>query len=299
MQALLRHAIGLDEAGLDVAEKTIFRERSRFFLVDNEGAKAFSIRLGEQTHLLKASAANGHFVTRLQISQEQFKALHKSASLTNSLLVFHIPAADARQRRLTSELLLLEQTGLSVISDIDDTIKVSQVQDRKELLRNTFCRPMQPVAGLAAVYQTWAKSAEAQFHYVSASPWQLYPSLAEFTRANGFPTGTFHLKYFRVKDGTFLQLFASPDKFKPGVIKPMLERFPKRRFVLVGDSGEKDPEIYGALARQYPTQVVRVLIRDVTGQPAASSRYQKAFANLPQELWQLFQEPREIKQRAF
>jgi phosphatidate phosphatase APP1 len=135
----------------------------------------------------------------------------------------------------------------------------------------------------------------AQFHYVSASPWQLYQPLSEFVRRNGFPAGTFHLKYFRVMDGTVLNLFQSPEAYKPGVIEPLLERFPQRRFVLVGDSGERDPEIYGALARKFPRQIVRILIRDVTGEAADAPRYRKAFDGLPLAQWRIFKEPEEIR----
>jgi phosphatidate phosphatase APP1 len=190
---------------------------------------------------------------------------------------------------------VLHETGLSVISDIDDTIKISNVRDRGSLLRNTFCRPFEPVKGMAEVYQSWAQPADAQFHYVSASPWQLYLPLSEFLRTNSFPAGTFAMKTFRAKDSSFLQLFVSPERYKLKTIEPLFTRFPKRQFVLVGDSGEKDPEAYGVIARRHPSQVRRVLIRDVTNENADSIRYQKAFGGLPGELWQIFKEPAEIR----
>ena len=143
---------------------------------------------------------------------------------------------------------------------------------------------------MAAVYQRWATEG-AQFHYVTASPWQLYLPLAEFIRSNGFPAGTFHMKSFRAKDSTFLSLTKSPERYKPPVIEELFRQFPNRRFVLVGDSGEKDPEIYGALARKHSKQVVQILIRDVTDEPQAAPRYRKAFRELPEGLWQIFQKP--------
>ena len=72
------------------------------------------------------------------------------------------------------------------------------------------------------------------------------------------------------------------------------EKFPQRHFVLVGDSGERDPETYGTLARKYPKQVIRILIRDVTGTTADATRYKKAFHDLPGGHWQIFREPAEI-----
>jgi len=72
------------------------------------------------------------------------------------------------------------------------------------------------------------------------------------------------------------------------VIKPILQRYPRRRFVFVGDSGEKDPEVYGALARQYPGQVLHILIRAVDGETPDAARFRTAFEGLPRERWTVF-----------
>jgi phosphatidate phosphatase APP1 len=102
------------------------------------------------------------------------------------------------------------------------------------------------------------------------------------------------LKEFRWKNRTFFSLFASPEKYKPGVIESLLKQFPNRKFILIGDSGERDPEIYGALARKFPAQIIRIYIRDVTNEAAGSERYQKAFRSIPRETWQIFREPNEL-----
>jgi phosphatidate phosphatase APP1 len=214
---------------------------------------------------------------------------------TNGVLTASVSFKRAGGRVAPLEIHFLEEQGVSVISDIDDTIKISEVLDKPALLENIFCRTFKPVEGMAGVYRGWERALGVQFHYVTASPWQLYVPLSDFTRSNGFPAGTWHMKEFRVKDRSVLELFASPEHYKPGVIEPLLRRFPKRQFVLVGDSGEKDPEIYGALARKYPAQIQRIFIRDVTGESAGSPRYEKAFAQVPRDHWQVFKEPREIR----
>jgi phosphatidate phosphatase APP1 len=208
-------------------------------------------------------------------------------------VTFELIRSSALVRPASGEVHLLDPRGVSVISDIDDTIKISQVRNRSELARNTFCRPFKAVPGMSGLYQSWRTNAGAQFHYVSASPWQLYEPLSEFIRSNAFPAGTFHMKHFRVKDETFWDLFQSPERYKPDVIAPILERFPERRFLLVGDSGEKDPEVYGALARRHRKQIVRICIRDVTGEPEVP-RYRNAFKGLPRDLWTVFKDPAEL-----
>jgi phosphatidate phosphatase APP1 len=65
--------------------------------------------------------------------------------------------------------------------------------------------------------------------------------------------------------------------------------------VLVGDSGEKDPEVYGQIAREHPAQILRIYIRDVTGDRADDARYRGAFRGIPAEKWQLFRDPVEVR----
>ena len=103
-----------------------------------------------------------------------------------------------------------------------------------------------------------------------------------------------HLKKFRWKDRTAFSPFGGQEGYKRGVILPLLLAFPARRFVLVGDSGEQDPEIFGALAREYPDRVAAVLIRDVTGAGRGAARYDKAFAGLEPECWKVFKSPSEL-----
>ena len=291
---LFRTALKVKKEEMTEAENVIFTERARTFMVDNERGKDVSIRIGDKTYPVGKSAASGHVLGRIRLSNEEVEALRKGAGGSTDRITFYAVTPQSDARVFAGEIHLIADAGVSVISDIDDTIKVTEVRDQHQLLLNTFFRPFKPVDGMAAVYQAWAKNAGAKFHYVSASPWQLYPSLADFILSNDFPVGTFHLKQFRWKDETFLKLFESPEEYKPGVIEPMLKRFPNRRFVLVGDSGEKDPEIYGNIARRFPKQVTRVLIRDVTNEVATSERYQKAFKGVPAGLWKVFRDPKEV-----
>ena len=99
----------------------------------------------------------------------------------------------------------------------------------------------------------------------------------------------------RLKDSSFLSLFADPEKTKPLVIEPILRAYPKRKFILVGDSGEKDPEVYGAIAVKFPEQVTRIFIRDVTGESEDSNRYRRAFRDVPMSKWTIFREAKSLQ----
>jgi phosphatidate phosphatase APP1 len=283
---LRRHALGRLRERLELdpdqpATQT-FEDRVRRFLVDNERGKRIAIRLaGVDYPPLPASGPNGHFQGTIHVP-----AATVAQHLIDGRLRFEAITAAGDDRQFVGTAYCLTAEGLSVISDIDDTIKVSEVTDKRKLLRNTFFEPMRPIDGMADRYRDWAARG-AQFHYLSASPWQLYEPLERFTRDAGFPEGTFDLKSFRMKDSTFWQLFQDPIAYKVPLIERYLLDFPSRQFILVGDSGEKDPEIYGIIARRYPEQVKEIWIRNVTGQAADSERYGAAFHDLPQDKWHL------------
>ena len=152
--------------------------------------------------------------------------------------------------------------GVSIISDIDDTVKVTAVLETEEMLANTFLREFKAVPGMDRLYGIWAEQGAA-FHYVSSSPWQLQPELQHFFQKTGLPGGTFHLKDFDIRNRRLFNVFTPSTKTKPIVIRRIMECFPERRFILVGDSGEKDPEIYAELMREYPQQIAHCYIRRV------------------------------------
>ena len=64
-----------------------------------------------------------------------------------------------------------------------------------------------------------------------------------------------------------------------------------RTLILVGDSGEHDPEIYGTIARLYPKRVGRIFIRAVKGEKPDDNRFHKAFKDVPREKWLVFTDP--------
>ncbi len=281
----LVEALGLEG---DAADSEVFRARARWFLADNERGKAVTVTLSEDTRPLGLTRANGHLRGEVRLQRITDAAEQQSFWLSYTA---ELPAGDSRVFR--GETLFVPPQGLSVISDIDDTIKISQVRDKKALLRNSFLEPFRAVPGMAAAYARLAE-ADAVFHYVSSSPWQLYPPLAAFLDQAGFPRGSFHLRDFRLKDESFFNLFKSSQVTKPPVIEGLLAAYPQRRFVLIGDSGEVDPEIYGEIARRHPARIAAIYIRRVTPGDRNAERYGAAFAGLPDELWALFDDPRTI-----
>ncbi|MBL9099776.1 MAG: App1 family protein [Myxococcales bacterium] len=279
----LRVALELPPAA---ATSEFFRARARPFLYDNESAKQVVVRLGAASYALPPTGANGHSEQTLRVPAEGVPAGWWTAAV--------VPRP-GDPRSFSGELLLLDDAGVSVISDVDDTIKISEVRDKQKLLENTFMKAFVAVPGMAEAYSRWAGQGAA-FHYVSASPWQLLDPLAGFIGEAGYPRGSMHMKLFRWKDATFLSLFQSPIEYKQPILAGLVAQFPRRKFVLVGDSGEKDPEVYAAVYRVYPEQVVGIHIRDVTGETRDAPRYATAFAGVPAERWTIFTDPSTLPQ---
>lgn len=175
----------------------------------------------------------------------------------------HVRILASEKLSATEEVLITEPKGVSIISDIDDTIKHSAISSgAKEIFRNVFVRELGElsVSGVKDWYQKLAKLG-VKFHYVSNSPWQLYPVLTGFFSAAGLPPGSFHLKQY---SGMLQGIFEPVAERKKNTLDKIMNDFPDRRFILVGDSGEADLEVYTDVVSENPGRVLGVFIRDVT-----------------------------------
>lgn len=284
-----RTLFGLEEYRLEEEkDESIAQERRKLFFVDNEGGKRIPIRIGTKTFVLDQSGSNGHFYGNLLVTAPEVEQWQDKATQT---IPFTAITRENDRRQFSGKIYLLDAKGVSVISDIDDTIKVSEVHDKKALLANTFSRPFVPVPQMAQFYQQLAtQEVGTTFHYVSASPWQLYPALTEFLETHHFPPGSFHLRLFRWKDSSFLSLFQSSQPHKIETIEHLLQWCPQRRFILVGDSGEQDAEIYAMIARKYPERIVHIFIHEVLRPDGNKLDYLAVFKGIPTAQWTVFTE---------
>jgi phosphatidate phosphatase APP1 len=288
--ALLKSLRAIFASGESDAAKNRFEERLRMFVVDNESKKKIRIDINGSTFETERSKDWGHFsgIAKVKINNNQlatgsisFKALEVKGN-----------------RTFTGTCFIVKPEGVSVISDIDDTIKDSQVLDKKETLKRTFLKEFIPIPGMPDAYNTW-KQKGASFHYVSSSPWQLYPSLMEFFKAENFPPGCIHLKVVELDSKNLFNLLKSSVKTKPPIIRNIISKYPHRKFILVGDSGEHDPEVYGIIAREMKANgkldhLLHIFIRNVTPDkdPAV---YEQAFEGIPKEKWTVFDDPAVLK----
>lgn len=265
-----------------------FSRRLNLLIADNERGEELTVNIAGRDFALPPSAENGHFETTLLIPEADVDQFAAGDYLSYSAMI-----SGAEALKYDGEVRLVEPAGLSVISDIDDTVKISNVTDRKRLLEYAFLLDFEAAPGMSGLYRDWS-TGDVSFHYVSSSPWQLYEPLTEFLDDDKFPWATLNLKAVRFRDETLLDLFKKGTETKPAIIEKILATYPRREFVLVGDSGEQDPEVYAGLLRKFPDQVKKAYIRNVTQETADNARFTAVFDNIDENRWQLFDDTQDL-----
>jgi phosphatidate phosphatase APP1 len=175
----------------------------------------------------------------------------------------HVRVLASEYLSANEEIKITEPTGVSLISDVDDTIKHSSIgSGAREIFRNAFIRDLGDLTidGVKEWYNTMYDMG-CKIHYVSNSPWQLFPVLASFFKLAGLPPGSYHLKQY---SGMLQGIFEPVAERKKGTLEKIMRDFPNRKFILIGDSGEADLEVYTDVVLANPGKVLAIFIRDVT-----------------------------------
>ena len=176
----------------------------------------------------------------------------------------------AEMAKTTPVLLLPGATA--IVSDIDDTVVRSEVTSPARLAHRILTRnaaQMEPIIGVAELYSKLSKSRERPipFFYLSGSPINFFRRLSVFLELHGFPAGPMFLKNLGRTNADPLR---EQKEYKLKRLRVLAERLPGVRFILFGDSGEKDPEIYTTFRAEYPDRVRSIFIRRVETTPKAA-----------------------------
>jgi phosphatidate phosphatase APP1 len=266
------HGRVLEDAGIMPAgeEETLVQHLLRMYHAwetDEVPGAHVRIRFGEVTHDM-VTDAEGYFTGQFRPAGPLPEQLWHPMALE----LRHPQAAPGTPTRTTGQVLVPPRSArFGVISDIDDTIIQSHIGNRLKMvltvaLRNARTRV--PFAGVAAFYHALQQGVTGHEHnpifYVSKSPWNLYDLLLEFLDIHGIPVGPLLLRDF----GLHLA-FSRQDQqdYKLRKIVPLLDLYDPLPFILIGDSGEQDPEIYTEMVRCYPKRIRAVYIRTVRPEP--------------------------------
>jgi phosphatidate phosphatase APP1 len=169
--------------------------------------------------------------------------------------------------------------AFGVISDLDDTVIQSRVANFLQAVRTVMlgnARTRLPFPGFAAFYDALEKGADGArrnpIFYVSSSPWNLYDLIAEFLELQRIPMGPIFLRDWDVE----LSALSTQrlKTHKEPLIREILDFYPTLPFILIGDTTQKDPEIYREIVRQYPDRILAIYIRNVSASPQRSAAVQ-------------------------
>lgn len=161
-------------------------------------------------------------------------------------------------------LVVSEDVDFGIVSDIDDTVITTWLPRLLLATYNTFVlaeEARQPVAGMAELYaELLAARPGAPTIYVSTGPWNAAPALTRFLAHHGFPRGPLLLTDW---GPTNTGWFRSGPEHKLACLRGLAEDFPSIRWVLVGDDGQRDPVIYAQFAREHPSRVRAIALREL------------------------------------
>ena len=188
--------------------------------------------------------------------------------------------------KATVQVIDDQRCAYGVISDLDDTVIQSDVTSVGRMLFTVLtgnARTRSPFPGVGALYRALARHASTPaldtvasavpkpppgapppaklrnpVFYVSSSPWNFFDLLWQFLEYRRIPLGPLFLRNWGA------DLLGGHATYKLAVIERIFTAYPRLRFVLAGDSGEHDPEIYAEVVRKFPGRVLGIYIRDVS-----------------------------------
>jgi phosphatidate phosphatase APP1 len=265
MELFLRGRV-LEEAGItragrdDAIWKNILNMARRFASDEVAGAR---VRASFEGLVVETTAdVEGFFEVRFQLAEplDGPGGWHQVG-----LELLSPPSPGGGGVRSKGHVLVPHGARFGVISDLDDTVVRSSATNVLKMawivVRNNAHTRL-PFEGVAAFYRALqlgpdSKSSNPVF-YVSSSPWNIYDMLVDFLNVHGVPHGPLFLKDWS------LGVLGKHRDHKIRVIRHLLCTYENLPFVLIGDSGEEDPQIYLQAAQEHQGRIKAIYIRDVT-----------------------------------
>ncbi|WP_040248128.1 App1 family protein [Psychroserpens mesophilus] len=266
-RALEDETINLEQKGL----LGLFINSWKRFETDEIKHTELKISLPDKTVLKTITDDHGYFKIDVQLKNLNAMANDEGwLKIEASYNDVNIKRSIQNENRFPGELLIpCPKADFGVISDIDDTIIHTGVVSTlkwKVLLNSIFKNAASriPLEGAADFYHKLHRGASGDnanpIFYVSHSPWNLYRYLEFFLKQNTFPKGPILLRSF--KDIFKKKSGDQPQKHIE--IVNILKTYPHLKFILIGDSGEHDADIYIAIAKAFPSQVAAIYLRSVS-----------------------------------
>ncbi|MDF1656220.1 MAG: DUF2183 domain-containing protein [Verrucomicrobiales bacterium] len=241
-----------------------FINTSRNWFTDEIPHAKVEVRVGDQVQLAEADD-EGYIMAELD---HELNPPALSDAITAHLRLVE-PATD--QPVVCSSPLQMPGPGaeFGVISDIDDTVFYTGATQLMTMVKNTLLGNVHTrivFEGVSAYYGALLRGQDGRgknpFFYVTSSPWNLFDMITQIFELRGIPHGSLFMKDWGVDEGKFLK--SGHHTHKASAIEKVLKAYPELSFVLLGDSGQEDPEIYTSVLDKYSDRIRAIYIRDVS-----------------------------------
>lgn len=177
-------------------------------------------------------------------------------------VLLHTPGSTIAR---TTVYIVPPEQKIGVVSDIDDTVMVTALPRPVLAAWNSFVlneHARTPTPGMSVLMDRIHREyPDAPFMYLSTGAWNIAPTLHRFLTRNAYPKGTFLLTDW---GPTTDRWFRSGSAHKVNSLRRLAEEFPEMQWILIGDDGQRDPDVYSGFAVRYPQNVAAILIRNLT-----------------------------------
>lgn len=241
----------------------------------------------QSTQLPYETTVEGDFDTFIPISNSTGALLSGEGNIPPQRLNVYATGTDTGN----ATSYLVSDQGLTVISDIDDILRVTKIYEPKQGLLDTFALPFTPWMNMPSIYANWSRSIPTMhFHYLTTTPEQVTRTYMQFIY-DTYPGGSFDDRPLNFSD---LSATLSIRKF---LLDKVFQTFPNRKFILVADTSNSDVmRDYPEMATQYPGQVQCIFLRNTSStDPGDKFPYNTAgFKNLNQQMYMFFNVPDDL-----
>ncbi|MCJ1310866.1 hypothetical protein MMC25_004534 [Agyrium rufum] len=186
---------------------------------------------------------------------------------------------------------LVPDTGITIISDIDDILRVTKIYEPKEGLLNSFARPFTPWMNMPDIYANWsAVLPDFHFHYLTTTPEQITRNYMDYIYKT-YPGGSFDTRPLNFSD---VSATLSIRKF---LLEKIFQTFPQRKFILIADTSNSDVmKDYPAMVTEFPNQVQCIWLRNTSATDSGDKfPYDTSgFKDVNQQLYMFFVVPDDL-----
>lgn len=204
------------------------------------------------------------------------------------LKIIDTPADLEGKMTATGEIMFPDnESDFGIISDVDDTILESKATNfllKVKTLALNHARSRIAFPGVAALYRGLVSETKDRYKnplwFISGSSWNIYDMLDRFCEDKKIPKAPFLLRKLDIDAKKIIK--KDTITYKLNHLRPLMKFTDPLPFIFIGDSGQKDPEIYKIIAEEFPGRVKAIYIRDIT--PDLTDKRDKEVKEIAEEL---------------